>query len=80
MTPIPGRASKSKGVPHVKTRGSVKTRGRRTGTAAQRVLTAEIAVVGALVLALFVTEMPSMMREMKIWRIAGGLRARRRYP
>ncbi|MEW2304401.1 hypothetical protein AB0958_31330 [Streptomyces sp. NPDC006655] len=58
----------------------MKTRGRRTGTAAQRVLTAEIAVVGALVLALFVTEMPSMMREMKIWRIAGGLRARRRYP
>ncbi|MCG7203262.1 hypothetical protein [Streptomyces arenae] len=58
----------------------MKGRGKRTGTAAQRVLTAEIAVVGALVLALFVTEIPSMVREMKIWRIAGGLRARHRYP
>lgn len=58
----------------------MKGRGRRTGTAAQRVLAAEIAVVGTLVLALFVTEIPSMLREMKIWRIAGGLRARRRYP
>ncbi|MEU2779286.1 hypothetical protein ABZ646_42220, partial [Streptomyces sp. NPDC007162] len=48
----------------------MKTRGRRTGTAAQRVLTAEVAVVGALVLALFVTEIPSMMREEE----AGGSR------
>ncbi|MEU9343109.1 hypothetical protein AB0D74_18075 [Streptomyces sp. NPDC048278] len=53
---------------------------KRTGTAAQRVLTAEVAVVGALLLALFVTEIPSMMREMRIWRIAGGLRAGHRYP
>jgi hypothetical protein len=58
----------------------MKTQRRRTGTAAQRVLTAEVAVVGALLLALFVTEIPSMMREMRIWRIAGGLRAGHRYP
>ncbi|MEU9151287.1 hypothetical protein AB0D59_12195 [Streptomyces sp. NPDC048417] len=58
----------------------MKVQRKRTGTAAQRVLTAEIAVVGALALALFVTELPSIMREMKIWRIAGGLRAGHRYP
>ncbi|MFF4896294.1 hypothetical protein [Streptomyces sp. NPDC001068] len=58
----------------------MKVQRKRTGTAAQRVLTAEIAVVGALVLALFVTELPSIMREMKIWRIAGGPRAGHRYP
>jgi hypothetical protein len=58
----------------------MKVQRKRTGTAAQRVLTAEIAVVGAVALALFVTELPSIMREMKIWRIAGGLRAGHRYP
>ncbi|MGW2958696.1 hypothetical protein ACWGJB_21145 [Streptomyces sp. NPDC054813] len=58
----------------------MKVQRKRTGTAAQRVLTAEIAVVGTLALALFVMELPSIMREMKIWRIAGGLRAGHRYP
>ncbi|MFJ9704954.1 hypothetical protein [Streptomyces sp. NPDC101234] len=58
----------------------MKDRHKRTGTAAQTVLTAEIAVVGALVLALLATNIPSLMREMKIWRIAGGLRAGHRYP
>jgi hypothetical protein len=53
---------------------------RRRGTTAKRVLTAEIAVVGALCAALLVTEIPSLVRELKIWRIAGGLSARRRYP
>ncbi|MER7834772.1 hypothetical protein ABTY98_02380 [Streptomyces sp. NPDC096040] len=55
-------------------------RKRRRGTTAKRVLTAEIAVVGALCTALLVTEIPSLVRELKIWRIAGGLSARRRYP
>ena len=58
----------------------MKVQRKRTGTAAQRVLTAEIAVVGALALAVFVTELPSIMLEMKIWRIACGLRAGHRYP
>ncbi|MFD4508610.1 hypothetical protein [Streptomyces sp. NPDC058457] len=58
----------------------MKMQRRRTGTAAQRVLTAEVAVVGALFLALFVTEFPALMREMKIWRIVGGPRAGHRYP
>ncbi|MEU9450243.1 hypothetical protein [Streptomyces sp. NPDC048277] len=52
----------------------------RKGTTAQRVVTAEIAVVGALVLALVVSQMPSLVRELKIWRIAGGLRPGNRYP
>ncbi|MGY6023409.1 hypothetical protein [Streptomyces spinosirectus] len=46
----------------------------------QRLLMAEAAVVGALVLALFVRELPSLRRELRIWRMAGGLRAGRRYP
>ncbi|MEV6765993.1 hypothetical protein AB0N16_36240 [Streptomyces sp. NPDC051105] len=58
----------------------MKVQRKRTATAAQRVLTAEIAVVGSVALALFVMELPSIMREMKIWRIAGGLRAGHRYP
>ncbi|MER5525313.1 hypothetical protein ABT075_12010 [Streptomyces sp. NPDC002677] len=58
----------------------MKVQRKRTGTTAQRVLTAEIAVVGTVALALFVMELPSIMREMKIWRIAGGLRAGHRYP
>lgn len=53
----------------------MKIQRKRTGTAVQRVLAAEVAVVGGLLLALFVAEIPSVMREMKIWRIAGGLRA-----
>ncbi|MEV7977003.1 hypothetical protein [Streptomyces sp. NPDC086519] len=58
----------------------MKIQRKRTGTAVQRVLAAEVAVVGGLLLALFVAEIPSVMREMKIWRIAGGLRAGHRYP
>ncbi|MFI6564968.1 hypothetical protein [Streptomyces sp. NPDC050534] len=46
----------------------------------QRLLMAEAAVVGALVLALFVRELPSLRRELRIWRMAGGLRAGHRYP
>ncbi|MFR0357151.1 hypothetical protein [Streptomyces sediminimaris] len=46
----------------------------------QRLLVAEAAVAGALVLALFVRELPSLRRELRIWRMAGGLRAGNRYP
>ncbi|MEU2617907.1 hypothetical protein ABZ642_07005 [Streptomyces sp. NPDC007157] len=52
----------------------------RGTTAAQRVLTAEVALVGALCVALLVTEIPSLLRELKIWRISGGLGAGHRYP
>ncbi|MFJ8631968.1 hypothetical protein [Streptomyces sp. NPDC093568] len=46
----------------------------------QRVLLAEALVVGALTLAVLVWELPSLRREMRIWRMAGGLRAGHRYP
>ncbi|MFI7413004.1 hypothetical protein ACIBU0_30460 [Streptomyces sp. NPDC049627] len=46
----------------------------------QRVLMAEAALVGGLALALLVWELPSLRREMRIWRMAGGFRAGRRYP
>ncbi|KUO05156.1 hypothetical protein [Streptomyces caeruleatus] len=54
--------------------------GRRTGTSGQRVLMAEAALAGGLVLALLLWELPSLRREARIWRMAGGFRAGRRYP
>ncbi|MGV9455240.1 hypothetical protein [Streptomyces sp. NPDC003635] len=45
-----------------------------------RVLMAEAVLAGAVALALLVSEFPSLRREVRIWRMAGGLRARRRYP
>lgn len=50
------------------------------GRTGQRVLMAEAALAGAVAVALFVREFPSLRREMRIWRMAGGLRAGRRYP
>lgn len=46
----------------------------------ERVLKAEAVLLGALVVALLVWELPSLRREARIWRMAGGLRAGRRYP
>ncbi|MFE0449744.1 hypothetical protein ACFW2D_00350 [Streptomyces sp. NPDC058914] len=46
----------------------------------RRVLRAEAAVVGGLVLALLAWELPSLRREVRIWRMAGGFRAGHRYP
>lgn len=54
--------------------------GRRAGMTGQRVLKAEAAVIGGLALALFVWELPSLRREARIWRMAGGFRAGHRYP
>ena len=55
-------------------------RGRRAGMNGQRVLKAEAAVVGGLALALLFWELPSLRREARIWRMAGGFRAGHRYP
>ncbi|GGY43120.1 hypothetical protein GCM10010384_57340 [Streptomyces djakartensis] len=41
---------------------------------------AEAALVGGAVLALLAWELPSLRREVRIWRMAGGFRAGRRYP
>lgn len=57
-------------------------RARRAGTtvSGRRVLMAEAVLAGAVAVALFVRELPSLRREMRVWRIAGGLRAGHRYP
>ncbi|WP_328429663.1 hypothetical protein [Streptomyces sp. NBC_00443] len=54
--------------------------GRRAGFSGQRVLMAEAALVGGLVLAALLWELPSLRREARIWRMSGGFRAGRRYP
>lgn len=46
----------------------------------QRVLMAEAALVGGAALAVLCWEFPSLRREMRIWRMAGGFRAGHRYP
>ncbi|SOD91058.1 hypothetical protein SAMN06272765_6735 [Streptomyces sp. Ag109_G2-15] len=46
----------------------------------RQVLLAQAALVGGLALALFMMELPSMVRELRIYRMTGGLRANRRYP
>ncbi|GAB2919136.1 hypothetical protein GCM10027075_18990 [Streptomyces heilongjiangensis] len=52
----------------------------RGGMTGQRVLMAEAALVGGLALVLLLWELPSLRREARIWRMAGGFRAGRRYP
>ncbi|MFC7016717.1 hypothetical protein ACFQMH_34520 [Streptomyces viridiviolaceus] len=54
--------------------------GRRGGTSGRRVLKAEAAVIGGLAVALLLWELPSLRREARIWRMAGGFRAGHRYP
>lgn len=54
--------------------------GRGAGTTGRRVLKAEAVVAGGLLLALLVWEFPSLRREARIWRMAGGFRAGHRYP
>lgn len=53
---------------------------KRAMASGHRVLMAEAVLAGAVALALLVSEFPSLRREVRIWRMAGGLRARRRYP
>ncbi|MET9683438.1 hypothetical protein [Streptomyces coeruleorubidus] len=53
---------------------------RRRGMSGQRVLKAEAALAGGVALALLAWEFPSLRREMRIWRMAGGFRAGHRYP
>ncbi|WP_330341890.1 hypothetical protein [Streptomyces sp. NBC_00557] len=42
----------------------------RTGTTAQRVLIAQGVLLGAVTLALFVQELPGIVREVRIWRMS----------
>lgn len=41
------------------------------GMTGKQVLLAELAVVGGLVLALLIREMPGLVREIRIWRMVG---------
>ncbi|MET9913231.1 hypothetical protein ABZZ74_41820 [Streptomyces sp. NPDC006476] len=50
------------------------------GTSGRRLLMAEAVLAGAVALAVLVREFPSVRREMRIYRMAGGLRAGHRYP
>ncbi|MEU6091486.1 hypothetical protein ABZ865_32860 [Streptomyces sp. NPDC047085] len=52
----------------------------RSVLSGRQVLVAQAAVVGSLMLALFVKEFPGVVRELRIYRMTGGLRAARRYP
>ncbi|WP_143670046.1 hypothetical protein [Streptomyces sp. Ag109_G2-15] len=52
----------------------------RSAMSGRQVLLAQAALVGGLALALFMMELPSMVRELRIYRMTGGLRANRRYP
>ncbi|MEV6834058.1 hypothetical protein AB0N17_05980 [Streptomyces sp. NPDC051133] len=52
----------------------------REGMSGRQLLMAQAAVVGSMVAALIVKELPGIMRELRIYRMTGGLRAHRRYP
>ncbi|MGC4999808.1 MULTISPECIES: hypothetical protein [unclassified Streptomyces] len=52
----------------------------RTVWSGRRVLVAQAAVLAGLTLLLLVKEIPGIVREIKIYRMTGGLRAVRRYP
>ncbi|WP_229854086.1 hypothetical protein [Streptomyces filipinensis] len=58
----------------------MRRRPRRAAMSGRQLLAAQAAVVGSLVAALIVTELPSILREVRIYRMTGGLRANRRYP
>ncbi|MEU4929983.1 hypothetical protein AB0G54_26365 [Streptomyces yokosukanensis] len=46
----------------------------------RQLLVAQAVLVGTLCAALFVKELPGIVRELRIYRMTGGLRADRRYP
>ncbi|MFI1071766.1 hypothetical protein [Streptomyces puniciscabiei] len=52
----------------------------RAGVSGRQLLVAQAAVIGGLALTLFVKELPGIVRELRIYRMTGGMRARRRYP
>ena len=57
-----------------------RTKGAQGATTGRQLLMAEAVLAGAVALALFVHELPSIRRELRIYRLAGGFRAGRRYP
>jgi hypothetical protein len=58
----------------------MKRRTARTGISGRQLLVAQAALIGGLAMTLFVKELPGIVRELRIYRMTGGLRANRRYP
>ncbi len=52
----------------------------RSVTTGRQVLIAQAALLGGVVAVLFLKELPGLLRELRIYRMSGGLRAHRRYP
>ncbi|KUM95384.1 hypothetical protein AQI88_17310 [Streptomyces cellostaticus] len=52
----------------------------RSAVSGRQVLLAQAVLVGGLALTLFLKELPGVVRELRIYRMTGGLRANRRYP
>ncbi|MEV6056105.1 hypothetical protein [Streptomyces sp. NPDC052107] len=46
----------------------------------RQLLVVQAAMIGGLVMTLFVKELPGIVRELRIYRMTGGMRANRRYP
>lgn len=57
-----------------------RSRTARSVVSGRQVLIAQALLVGGLALALLMKELPSVVRELRIVRMTGGLRANRRYP
>ncbi|GHE05253.1 hypothetical protein [Streptomyces alanosinicus] len=57
-----------------------RSRTARAGMSGRQLLMAQAVVIGSLCAALLVKELPGIMREVRIYRMTGGLGANRRYP
>ncbi|MEU9991552.1 hypothetical protein AB0E10_33065 [Streptomyces sp. NPDC048045] len=57
-----------------------RSRTARSVVSGRQVLIAQALLVGGLALVLLMKELPSVVRELRIVRMTGGLRANRRYP
>ncbi|MGW3210207.1 hypothetical protein [Streptomyces sp. NPDC001135] len=58
----------------------MRRRPKRAEMSGRQLLMAQGALVGSVVAALLVKELPGILREVRIYRMTGGLRAKRRYP
>lgn len=52
----------------------------RSGMSGRQLLVMQAAMIGGLAMTLFVKELPGIVRELRIYRMTGGMRANRRYP
>ncbi|MET8804018.1 hypothetical protein [Streptomyces sp. NPDC004546] len=52
----------------------------RPGMSGRQLLVVQAVMIGGLAMTLFVKELPGIVRELRIYRMTGGMRANRRYP